>query len=295
MRNFIILFNSKEGSTAIVSILNNFDNVAIIQNDKKLGFEPFDKDSAGNITNRNLKRILEMIFDDKNHDFSSINKIYQKSANSQIQAFNKKNIIGFKMRFQTQDLNLPGWLGNSKLLKQKFIDYKNNQYRKMMMDIFIRFNVTVFLMVRQNIFEWAFSQYHGDGSGNRGHLQFKLALGEIGEKDIKPIIIEENRFIKVLNMTKNKFEQKRKLYVELVNRNIRVIPLIYEDFLNDQKKFFSDFFRNLDIPMNEKLLEESLEKGTILKKVHKEDLKSYIINHDEILAKYGRFYIPWIG
>lgn len=63
-----------------------------------------------------------------------------------------------------------------------------------MIKILRRNDTVVFLAVRQDVFRWGLSKYHGDGTGQPpGHLQFKLARGELQKSEIGKIHVDPER------------------------------------------------------------------------------------------------------
>ena len=67
-----------------------------------------------------------------------------------------------------------------------------------MIDVIKANDLTIFLAVRQDVFRWALSKYHGDGTGKPGHIQFKLASGNISKSEIGTIRIDRDRFDQIV-------------------------------------------------------------------------------------------------
>ena len=80
MRNFIIIFAEKEGTSPLVRLLNNFEQISIIHQVDVIDWEPFDIHNRGAMTLGNLERCLDMIFSNDAIDFNQLNQIYTGTA-----------------------------------------------------------------------------------------------------------------------------------------------------------------------------------------------------------------------
>jgi len=80
MRNFIIIFAEKEGTSPLVRLLNNFEQISIAHQVGVIDWEPFDIHNRGAMTLGNLERCLDIIFGNEAIDFSQLNQIYTKTA-----------------------------------------------------------------------------------------------------------------------------------------------------------------------------------------------------------------------
>ena len=176
MRNFVIFFQGKEGSSALVRQLDRFEQISVIcqVGRKGLAWEPFDKNACGAMTLSDRRRCLELIFNHEPLDMEALNHIYLKTATNRLGRFDKSNAVGFKMRFK------PPW-------------YTRWWYRRSLLSLFARYRVLVLLLVRQDLLRWALSIYHGDGEGRPGALQFRLADGRISREDINTIEVDCER------------------------------------------------------------------------------------------------------
>ena len=151
MKNFIIFNSEKEGSCALVQTLNNFNDVTIISD----FIEPFDRHmfvknayGAGkDISKKDFLRCLSLIFDSSPNYLEELNTIYARYNKYFTFSFSKEKSRGFKMRVRKQ------W--NDELFA-----------------ILKKYEVTAFVLIRQDLLRWALSKYHGDGTGQKGHLQF---------------------------------------------------------------------------------------------------------------------------
>ena len=80
MRNFIILFHEKTGTSPLVRLLDKFDLISILHQTNYTGFEPLDRHRCGRMTLRNLRKCLDIIFSDGPKDFERLNRIYMATA-----------------------------------------------------------------------------------------------------------------------------------------------------------------------------------------------------------------------
>lgn len=280
-RNFVILFDEKEGSTPIVRLLDNFDAIDIVRQAPNTGWEPFDLHCCGPISMRNYLRCLKLIYSDQTPYMQELNRIYTATAKLPLQPFDKGKSVGFKMRFQPQRSNVR----LRQLLSPVFTHFSINRFRAN--------NVVVFVTVRQDVFRWALSKYHGDGTGRPGHLQFKLANRKIDQSQIPKIHVDLNDFGELLAECERKIRLKRDLVGRLSRSGVRAWPMLYESFCNDPRAFFAEVLSILELPLTEQDITAALAKGTKYQKVHSHDIREFVINVDDVLEKFGEAYVRW--
>ena len=280
-RNFVILFEEKEGSTSIVRLLDNFDAIDIIRQVRNRCWEPFDLHCCGPITMRNYLRCLELIYSDQGHYMQELNRIYTATARHPLLPFDKGKSVGFKMRFQPQRGN--AWL--RRLLAPSFTRRSTNRFRA--------HDVVVFITVRQDVFRWALSKYHGDGTGRPGHLQFKLARGRIDRSQIPRIHVDLKAFGRLLESCERQIVLKRRLIVRLNRAGLTAWPMFYERFYSDKQEFFAEVLSRLELSSTEHDIGAALEKGTSLQKVHGHDIREFVVNADDVLEEFGKRYVSW--
>ena len=82
MRNFIIFFDGKEGSSALVRQLDRFEQISMVcQDGGEAGtWEPFDHNACAAMTLLDRRRCFEFIFDEQPLDIDVLNRVYLKSA-----------------------------------------------------------------------------------------------------------------------------------------------------------------------------------------------------------------------
>jgi hypothetical protein len=280
-KRFIILFEQKEGSTPMIRLLDNFDAIDIVHQVSNTGWEPFDRHTAGPMPFGSYLRCLELIFGPDEPYMDELNSIYSSTSSRPLEAFDKKKNVGFKMRLRPQhDNRFVRWIRSPKFKRETF-------------NILLKHGVVVFVTVRQDVFRWALSMYHGNGTGQPGHLQFKLAKGLIKRSDIPPINVDLADFRPILKKFENQIEQKRQLIERLNGMGIPAFPLLYEEFCGNQVAFFQNFVERLELPLSADDVRAALDQGTDLKKVHSDDISEFVINADEVLAEFGDRYIPW--
>ncbi|AYV82343.1 MAG: hypothetical protein Homavirus33_5 [Homavirus sp.] len=243
------------GSSAIISHLKKLTKYVDI-----IGFEPFDNFHMKKpLIGENLTMIFDLLFS-KNltNDFAyyKMNSIYKIYSDKEIDKFDKKKAIGFKMRFRNwETIETP----------------------------IIKNNVVVFILVRQDVFKWAISTYDVDCN------QFKLIKGDI-EKD-PTIKIDIEKFKSILRICHKNLEERYGLIDMLRKKNVDVCPLYYEEFCNDKKLFFKKMFDKLQIKLTNDELTEFANKPNYFKKVHSDDLKKYVTNYDELKVEFGSKYV----
>lgn len=296
MRNFIIIFDGKEGTSPLVRLLNNFNQISVFHQVNNSGWEPFDKHNSGSMTLKNLEKCLDIIYNKNSIDFQKLNDIYCKTATLPLEETKINGIVGLKMRYNNYRENpfyiksFPYW---NKLIRGVIKNYSAISYKHMLFDTFKKNNIVVFFPVRQDLLRWGLSRYHGDGTGKGGHLQFDLASGKISSKQIGKIHVDCNRFNKFILECENLHIQKRKLMKELESKKIEVYPICYENFLNNKQKYFKQIFEYLELNISDDELKKALKDGAYFKKVHSDDISNFVVNHQEVIEKFGNSFRSW--
>ena len=292
MRNFIILFEEKEGSTALISLMENFENVSTIQLAEENATEPFDAHASGPISRKDLRRCLKMIYGGGQVDFDELNEIYRKTANASIAKFDGAGSVGFKMRFVAQQKNLLRNVPIS-LFRNACRRTLRILFERTMFKVFRQYEVVVLISVRQDIFRWALSKYHGDGTGRDGHLQFRLASGQIRRSDIQRIYVDGDDLADIIEGCRRAHRRKKQLIEALKKDGVDAYPVFYEDFLRDKRGYFRRLFGFLEIQASDLEIDSALEKGSRFEKVHSEDIAQFVENHEEIQARFGGEFVRW--
>lgn len=296
MRNFIIFFDGKEGTSPIVRLLNNFSQISIIHQVRNSGWEPFDRHNCGSMSIKNLKHCLEIIFNKESIDLKRLNHIYCKSSILPLEKISKDGVVGFKMRYNNFRENplpikaFPLW---NRLLRGMLKIFFSQPYKKMMLELLKRNNIIVFFAVRQDLLRWGLSKYHGDGQFKAGHLQFDLASGKISKEQIERFHVNCSQLEKIILKCKNLHNQKRKLIETFLLENIQVYPLCYENFLADKYNYFNQIFEILELEISKDEIDTAIKRGAYFKKVHSDDISDFVVNHQEVIEKFGNSFISW--
>lgn len=294
MKNFIILFEEKEGTSPLVQLLSNVDQISIVHQIDNSAWEPFDRHCCGPMSLRSLGQCLEMIYDQGPVDIDSLNRIYTKTAKKPLEVINKSGSIGFKMRFRpARKIDR----ATHKLLSYDVFPLnllgQYEPFKRVMIDLLRRNNVVVFLTVRQDVLRWALSKYHGDGTGKRGHLQFKLASGEIRREDIAKVHVNCDRLEEVILRCEKSHANKRKIMTEFRETGIEVYPLRYEDFLEDKSVYLERVCELLGVTVSPEEVTAALKRGSGFEKVHSDQISDFVENHREVMARFGSRFVAW--
>jgi hypothetical protein len=303
MKNFLLFFEEKEGSTAVIQILDGFGRISIVRRQTESGFggwEPFEWFNCGSLGRERFRRCLQLIFRDRPLDLAQLNHIYTQTARAPLRPFDTSGSIGFKMRI-SPPWDIPSLSAGSRLrrltsihlLTKGFRRLGRNSFRRFMAQTLSDLDVVVFVMVRQDIFRWAISKYHGDGTGRPGHLQFRVAKGDLSSDRLPKIRIDPNRFDEIIDKCVRIHDVKRWWADAMTHAGLSVHPLLYEDFLGDQCSFFTSVLGKLSISIDRRELEENLVRQIRLKKVHGSDISEYVSNHREITERYGDRFLEW--
>jgi hypothetical protein len=125
MRNFIIFFTEKEGSTPLVRLLDNFDSISMLHQVDTVAWEPFDVNGCGPMPLKTLETCLNTVYSEGPVDNKQLNELYTQTAINTLAPINKKGhegVVGFKMRFVNphNPLQLKGAPTCNKLTKKPF-------------------------------------------------------------------------------------------------------------------------------------------------------------------------------
>lgn len=285
MRNFIVLFEEKEGTSILLRLLDKFENVSVIHQTNNRGWEPFDTHSCGPMPTKSLERCLDMILSNGPIDFTQLNQIYSTTSTNELEEITESpGSVGFKMRF------VPPKRPPFGSILSKFASLR---FKRMMFDLLKRHDVVVLIAVRQDTLRWGLSKYHGDGTGKPGHLQFKLARGEMGRDDIGKIFVEPKQLGRILETCNRSYESKRQLTAELESAGIQTHPLFYEEFLTDKQQYFRQILSYLEQTPSQQEIDAVLSGKGEFEKVHSDDISSFVENHEEILDLYGDRFFAW--
>ena len=283
MRNFIIFFAEKEVTSPLIRLLNNFEQISIVHQVNTQDWEPFDIHNRGAMTLGNLERCLDLVFDKDSINFEQLNQVYTRTAKKPLEEFGGNEVTGLKMRFTTPGKNSRFWNTLPK-------NFTYDSFRLMMFDVLKRNDVLVFLALRQDVLRWALSKYHGDGTGKPGHLQFKLAKGKIKRSSIGKIHVDSTRLKIIISQCVEAHARKRRLMEEFKRAGIQSHFLIYEDFLTDKQKVLNRILDILELNTSTQEIDAALKKGAYFEKVHSDDIASFVVNHEEIIEKFGQYH-----
>ena len=286
MKNFVILFQGHEGTSPLVRLLDNFDRVSIVHQVENSGWEPFDSHNCGPIKLEKLEQCLDLVFDPSGPDMAGINSIYSQRATRPLEVFDRRDAVGFKMRFLAP--MLPGRLAKADKLVGPM---RERSFKKAMIDVFKRRDVSVLFAWRQDMLRLGLSNYHGDGTGKKGHLQFHLASGQIKREDIGKIDVDCDTLEEKIRECEAMLDERISLMKEFRRAGIATHALYYEDFCSDKTAYFKRFFELVDLQVSETEIDSAIEKGAYFKKVHSNDISDFVLNHEEVLKRFGNRFV----
>jgi hypothetical protein len=267
-KNFVILFQEKEGSSAVVECLQCTPGMHVI------GFEPFDRyrflrqDVGGNgrdMPHNVMMRCFELIFN---------RKIPQEEAETELeQLYGLYNSSG-----------VHAWMKNSVTAPERLeLDREKSLGLKMrvrptmlhnMMEMWKRLDVVVFVMYREDALKWALSKY------KEGHLQFRMARGEL--ESAPKIQVDMNHLRRVLSDCDRSLASKRDMVTTLRKRGIHAELLSYEHFCFNQRAWLEWMLKKLSIKPTPDTLSAALNAPTHLRKVHSDDLQEVVNNYQAL-------------
>lgn len=295
MRNFIIFFNEKEGSTPVVHLLNEFKAVSVVHQGQG-GWEPFDAHKCGAMPIRKLERCLRLVYGSSPVDMDALNGVYTATATGPLVPIEPKTAVGFKMRFRppsSNPLRIPTKHRVAKRLRRAVQKAQHRRFRRRMLAVLHDCDVTAFVVVRQDLLRWALSKYHGDGTGRPGHLQFAVATGRIERDTIERIHVDLDKFRRIIRWCKRDHERKRELLADLESAGVRTAVLRYEDFVSEPAGYFARLLEALDLEADAAEIDAVLARGTRFEKVHSDDLSEFVENHQEVVDAFGGSFVRW--
>jgi hypothetical protein len=137
------------------------------------------------------------------------------------------------------------------------------------------------------------SKYHGDGTGKDGHLQFDIAYARLKRSEVPAIEVDPVRFQSVLDNRRGLIDEKLRLIHKMEGLGIRTHAVVYEDFMTDAHAFFHKLFDAIDHPVTDEEISAVMEKGTVFKKVHSDNISEFVINHEAIEKQFGNCQIDF--
>lgn len=296
MRNFVIFFKEREGTSALVRLLDKFDLISVVHQENNLGWEPFDRHNCGSMSLGNLNQCLDIIYGPGSRNIERLNRIYTRTAKKRIEKIGSAGVVGFKMRFRAPN-PYPFHSNGSRILnglsKKIFHDRYSRAFKNMMFDMLKKHSVMVFIAVRQDVLRLALSKYHGDGTGNPGHMQFKLAAGAITREEIGTIKVDLTRLEKIICDCEALIEDKRRFVEDLKRKGIQVHPVFYEEFLTDKYTYLERMFGLLELQVSRDEISAALSQEEEMKKVHSDDISEFVENHEEVMDRFGNRFVSW--
>jgi hypothetical protein len=292
MSNFLVLFNEKEGTSHLMVLLSHFSGVSVVHQTENQGWEPFDRHAHRSMPVKNLMKCLDLVFAPGDDQQAELNRVYTRTSSRPLDRYDQNGDIGFKMRFEAPQN--PGWL--TRFIKHlpwlgpglaKRLDLERRWYQYRLLSLLRRHKVVVLFAVRQDLYRWALSKYHGDGTGKDGHLQFEIAVGSLDRSEVPAIHVDPVRFEAVIDDGRSILKMKAQLKRKMQRAGIQTAAILYEEFLSDPHAYFHKLFAAIGRPVNESEITAALEKGSGLKKVHSEDISEFVLNHREIEAAFA--------
>jgi hypothetical protein len=299
MPGFLILHHEKEGTSHVWWLLHRMPGISMVHQADARSDEPFDRHQVGSMPTRELLRCLEFIFSGT-HDQEKLNEIYTRYVDHELGPFDAGAIRGLKMRYHPPDKRDRGRflrivdslpvIGRDLARK---LHFDRRRYREGFASLLLRNECVVFYAVRQDIFRWALSLYHGDGTGKDGHLQFDLAVGKIRKSEIPAIRVDPSELARIVRECRKNIRDKMQVLQAMSSTGIRVAPLFYERLCDDPQGYLGFLLNQLDHAVCEEDIAAVVANGSMYEKVHSTDISSFVINHEEISESFGDCFIDF--
>lgn len=294
MKDFILFFEEKEGTSAMMRWADRFENVQVVHHQNGRGWEPLEPYHLGfDVKQHEVEELLNLIYAQP-RDVKTLKAAYrEKVPDRHLVPLHSDASVGLKMRWKPPRVMHVGAEVMDLPINRLFKRQRYRAYREFMVEMLHEHGVVPMLAVRQNIFKWALSKYHGDGKGQTGHLQFQLASGAITKKDIPKIHVDLKRFGRLIDQCRRKHDRKREFVMWMASRGMEVRPMLYESFLDTPVSFFEGFLDELGHDTSRGEIQQVLEQDMELKRVHSGHLREYVENHQELEDAYGSSFESW--
>lgn len=257
MTDFALLFNEREGSTAMIGALDKITGISCLRT-SKYSYEPFDN---WNVTHdvSVMQQIIRKI--EYRATAVDLSEQYRLIALQDQDIYYKPEslVAGFKARFSHHP-----W---EKILKgSKF---------------------HVLMAFRDDIIAQGISRYHGNGSFREGHMQFTFKQGTL----IEPFAVDLGKFSEIVNYIINANNRKKELILRLQENKIPVSVIIYEEFARDPVFLIERILKKVGFKSDRNIIKNCLEKQP-LRKVHSSKLGDFIINFEDINKQFSSVVAP---
>lgn len=245
MKNFIILFNGHEGSSAIISHLRKFPQINIIW------YEPLDNYHLKlPLNGPDLLTMLNYIYNTSLKDrYMHASTLYSKHSDKPLCEFKDNKSVGLKMRVRD-------WPTLEKVFKQH--------------------NVVVFVLIRQNLLKLAVSKCQPNS------MQFKLINNEIPTNPKMTIDLE--MLTNNLTVCRDLLKYKQDIIARCSQLGIACHPMFYEEYCDNKELFFSKILKILDIHVPKPTINQLANQPNYFKKVHSDNMQDFIINYKELVT-----------
>ena len=97
----------------------------------------------------------------------------------------------------------------------------------------------------------------------------------------------------LISQCESRIQSNRDLIEWFQGAGVKAYPLLYEDFCDHKLSYFKRFFELIRVKVTEPEIETILTNETYFKKIHSPDISNFVINHKEVMDKFGDRYIVW--
>lgn len=241
--NAIVFFEEKSGSTALMLALHRVTGVTVVGMKQKI-VEPFDMHRSGRrLGTRKVCQLITSAF-----------------------SAEQDGIRIAKMRPRSQKrLLLPDVVHERQLIRA----LKHSQIQPI-------------ILLRTDLFELALSKFHGNGSGQNGHMQFIA----VRDKDFAPerMVVGGKRWIWSRRRTIVQFRRLTRLFRRCASAGLNPVLLTYEHLLSQPESFWQELATALQIPALAQDMQEALQQQR-MRKVRGKSSELYE-NYKELLHRH---------
>lgn len=286
LRSFIIHFSEKEGTTAGVQLIDRLSEVSVL-NTQSRAWEPLSSHEVGPMRARDSIRFLDAAF---GRDDARARDLYTRSSVRTLSPIPATGGFGFKWRMapargRTMGFGIPGLRGAHLRLRRAWFERALSRCLQ-------RNRVVMFVAVRQDLLRWSLSKYR-DLENPKSHLQFRVQSGAVKREELEKLHVDVEVFGGIVDRCRAEHVGKQRRVEAWRRLGLDVVPLRYEDFLHDKPGWLRQVTDAVEVDVTDAELQQAIEAGSRLKKVHSNDISTFVSNHEEVMARFGDAWFGW--
>ena len=206
MKDFILFFEEKEGTSAMVRWADRFENINVVHHENGRGWSPWAYHLGHSIRQKEIIDLLTRIY--LSRDMDGLRKHIHKSCQTGCLCFERQRLRRAQDALETAKGFYTGQRVVDVPLNWAFKSHRQKQYFSAMVELMQRQGGAYVGRSAKHLQVGAL-QISRRRSRQRRHLQFKLASGAISKKDIPKVQVNLKRFGKLIDECRRRHNQAR--------------------------------------------------------------------------------------